>query len=288
MNNATSTTSHPSTSPARTLRRRQSRTLVATALLLASTSVLALSGCGSSSSSASDRLPAGADQLVGRYAHFDVVAYQDPTMKTLIISTGFSDLSIRDGQMWNQMTFCHADTPTDQKLEVSISDAATQAIKPIATPVEVTKVDGKFHIVRPATPTAIGIKLADPANEVLPTDTNDPRIFDADGDGHPGVTSTVKISDALKGEVYIARREIFAYTLTQQTDDRFTGFVTDNSEQLVVGASDPIFMAAGQWKQIDDTSRNPAIWQRVDAGLNCDTLAAQRSDLFPPNPKVDW
>ena len=209
-------------------------------------------------------------------------------MKTLIISTGFSDLSIRDGQMWNQMTFCHADTPTDQKIEVSISDAATQAIKPIATPVEVTKVDGKFHIVRPATPTAIGIKLADPANEVLPTDPNDPRIFDADGDGHPGVTSSVKISDALKGEVYIARREIFAYTLTQQSDDRFTGFITDKSEQLVVGASDPIFIAAGQWKQIDDVSRNPVIWQRVDAGLNCETLAAQRAELFPPNPKVDW
>ena len=272
MNNANSTTSPPSTSPARTLRRRRSRTLVATALLLASTSALALTGCGTSGSSAFDKLPSGADQLVGRYAHFDVVAYQDPTMKTLIISTGFSDLSIRDGQMWNQMTFCHADTPTDQKLEVSISDAATQAIRPIATPVEVTKVDGRFHIVRPATP----------------TDPNDPRIFDADGDGHPGVTSTVKINDALKGEVYIARREIFAYTLTQQTDDRFTGFITDNSEQLVVGASDPIFMAAGQWKQIDDTSRNPVIWQRVDAGLNCETLAAQRSDLFPPNPKVDW
>jgi len=269
-------------------RRRRRRALGATALLLASTSVLALSGCGSSSSSAFDKLPSGADQLVGRYAHFDVVAYQDPTMKTLIISTGFSDLSIRDGQMWNQMTFCHADTPTDQKLEVSISDAATQAIKPIATPVEVTKVDGKFHIVRPATPTAIGIKLADPTNDKLPTDPNDPRIFDADGDGHPGVTSSVKISDALTGEVYIARREIFAYTLTQQSDDRFTGFVTDNSEQLVVGASDPIFMAAGQWKQIDDTTRNPAIWQRVDGGLNCDTLAEQRSELFPPNPKVDW
>ncbi len=257
-------------------------------LLICGAALLALAGCSSSSSSAGDRLPAGTEALVGRYAHFDVVAYQDPTMKTLIISTGFSDLSIRDGQLWNQMTFCHADTPTDQPLEVSISDTATRAITPIATPVEVTKVDGKFRIHRPATPTAIGIRLADPANESLPTDPNDPRIFDADGDGHPGVTSKVRISDALQGEVYIARREIFAYTLTQQSEDRFVGFVTDGSEQLVVGASDPIFMAAGQWKQIDDTSRNPAIWQRVDPSMDCESLAQQRAALFPPNPKPDW
>ena len=266
----------------------RSRIVRATVLLIATAGMLALSGCGSSGSSASDKLPSGAAELVGRYAHFDVVAYQDPMMKTLIISTGFSDLSIRDGQMWNQMTFCHADTPTDQKLEVSISDAATRAITPIATPVEITTVDGRFQIVRPTTPTAIGITLADPTNERLPTDPTDPRIIDADGDGHPGVTSKVKISDALQGEVYIVRREIFAYTLTQQSDDRFTGYVTDNSEQLVVGASDPLFMAAGQWVQIDDTSRNPTIWQRIDQNWDCEKLAEERGALFPPNPKVDW
>ncbi|NCY16112.1 MAG: hypothetical protein EBX39_04945 [Actinobacteria bacterium] len=266
----------------------RSRSIRAIASVIGCAGLLAVVGCGSNSSSASGGLPAGARELAGRYAHFDVVAYQDPMMKTLIISTGFSDLEVRDGQLWNQMTFCHADTPTDQTLEVSISDAATRAILPIATPVEVSEVDGRFHIVRPATPTAIGITLADPAHDRLPTDPNDPRITDADGDGHPGVTSKVRISDALQGEVYIARREIFAYTLTQQTDDRLTGYVTDDSEQLVVGASDPIFMASGQWKQIDDTSRNPVIWQRVGADWDCDRLAAERASLFPPNPKVDW
>ncbi len=134
-------------------------------------------------------LPAGAEELVGRWAHFDVVAYQDAAMKTLIISTGFSDLELRDGQLWNQMRFCHADAGSDQNIEITISDAATRAIVPVATPVEVTEVDGKLHVVRPATPTAIGIKIDNPASEELPTDPNDPRIFDADGDGNPGVTS---------------------------------------------------------------------------------------------------
>jgi hypothetical protein len=277
-----------STQPRRP-RRKPTRVFGAAVAVFVSVGILALTGCVSNSnSSASGKLPAGTDALVGRYAHFDVVAYQDSSMKTLIITTGFSDLAIHNGQLWNQMTFCHADTPTDQNIEVSISDAATRAITPFATPVEVTKVDGKFRIQRPQTPTGIGIALLDPTNDKLPTDPNDPRITDADGDGNPGVTSKVKVSDALEGEIYIARREIFAYTLTQQSEDRLTGFVTDNSEQLVLGASNPVFLASAQWQQIDDTSRNPVIWQRVDPSMDCDSLAAVRATLFPPNPTIDW
>ena len=68
-------------------------------------------------------------------------------MKVLIISTGFADLEMRDGQLWNAMTFCHADVSSDQSLEITISDAATRAILPIDTPVEVTEVDGRLHVV---------------------------------------------------------------------------------------------------------------------------------------------
>lgn len=233
-------------------------------------------------------LPAGAEDLVGRWAHFDAVAYEDETMRTLIISTGFADLELRDGELWNQMTFCHADTVMDQDIEVSISDAATSAIKPIATPVEVSDVDGTLHVSRPATPTPIGIELDDPANETLPTDPNDPRIFDADGDGNPGVTSTIKVTDDFGGEIYLARREIFAYDLIQQAPDRLKGSITDRSEQLIIGASDPAFLASAQWEQVDDPARNPVIWQRVDGDWDCARLADERADLFPPNPEIDW
>jgi hypothetical protein len=246
------------------------------------------SGAASSTAPAATDLPAGTEDLVGRWAHFDVVAYEDTAMRTLIISTGFSDLELRDDELWNQMTFCHADAVSNQNIEVSISDAATRAILPIATPVEVTEVDGKLHIARPPTPTPIGIAMADPANEVLPTDPNDPRIIDADGDGNPGVTSRVKVSDELQGDVYLARREIFIYDLTQQSPDRLEGSITDLSEQLVLGASNPVFAVATNWEQIDDPARNPVIWLRVDENWDCDRLAQERDGLFPPNPAADW
>lgn len=106
--------------------------------------------------------------VVGRWAHFDVVAYEDDVLRTLIVSTGFADFERRAGELWNQMVFCHADVVNEPGIEVSIADAATSAIRPIATPVEVTVRDGRLRLRRPPTPTAIGIELADPANESLP------------------------------------------------------------------------------------------------------------------------
>ena len=66
---------------------------------VASVILLALAACSSGDAAdgpadtSASQLPEGAESLAGRYAHFDAVAYQDEAMKTLIISTGFSDLS---------------------------------------------------------------------------------------------------------------------------------------------------------------------------------------------------
>ena len=233
-------------------------------------------------------LPEGAEELEGRWAHFDVVSYEDDVMRTLIISTGFADLELRDGELWNVQRFCHADTVSDQDIEVSISDAATSAIIPVDTPVEVTEEDGRLRVVRPATPTGIGIDLADPANDTLPTDPNDPRIVDDDGDGNPGVTSRIILTEEIQGELYIARREIFSYDVTQESPDRMVGTITDSSEQLILGASNDIVLTPAQWEQIDDPERNPVIWQRVDDDCDCERLASERDELFPPNPEPDW
>ncbi len=229
------------------------------------------------------------EELVGRWAHYDVVAYQGDVLKTLIISYGFNDFTEVDGQIVDQGSFCFSEQRTDQPIETSLSDAATQAIKPSPTPVEIDTVDGVLRVRRPATPTPVGIRLDDPANEALPTDPNDPRIVDDDGDGNPGITVSIRVSDEISGELYIARREIFAYEAFLTEPDALTGIVTDNSEQLVIGASDPIFASSpANWGQYPDLSKSPMILKRVDAGWDCDRLATESDALFPPTPVVDW
>jgi len=228
-------------------------------------------------------------ELIGRWAHYDVVAYEDDVLKTLIISYGFNDFTEVDGQIIDQGSFCFSEQRTDQPIQTSLSDAATQAIKPPAVPLEIDVVDGVLRVRRPATPTPVGIRLDDPFTESLPTDPNDPRIVDDDGDGKPGLTVTIEVTPDLIGELYIARREIFAFEAFLAEPDLLTGLVTDNSEQLVIGASDPIFASSnGNWHQHPDLTKSPVILRRVDADWDCERLAAERDALFPPTPEVDW
>jgi hypothetical protein len=233
--------------------------------------------------------PVLGEELVGRWAHYDVVAYQDDVLKTLIISYGFNDFSLVDGQIVDQSSFCFSEQRTDQPITTSLSDAATQAIQPPPAVLEIDTVDGVLRVQRPPTPTPVGIRLDDPFNEPLPTDPNDPRIVDDDGDGKPGLTVTIEVTPELVGELYIARREIFAFEAFLTEPDLLTGQVTDDSEQLVIGASDPVFASSpANWGQYPDLSRSPIILRRVDADWDCERLAAERDNLFPPTPDVDW
>ena len=143
------------------------------------------------------------------------------------------------------------------------------AIRPPATPVEVTEKNGRIRIQRPRTPTGIGIRLRDPANDPLPTDPDDPRIADDDNDGKPGVTVRIKVTDSISGELYIARREIFAYDVVRQDDGSFNGSVDDHSEQLIVGASNDMFKTEAEWTQHPDPDKSPIILEarRQELGL---------------------
>jgi hypothetical protein len=58
---------------------------------------------------------------------------------------------------------------------------------------------------------------------------------------------------ALNCALHLARREIFHYDVTQESPDRFVGFITDESDRLVVGASNEIFDVPAQWVQHPET-----------------------------------
>ena len=263
-------------------------------VLAAAALAATLAGCGSSDSSATGTTTtvsptdAAKDRLPGRYAHYDVVAYDSTGLKNLIVSFGFTDLSVKDGELIAHESFCHADQVTAQAIKTTISDAATSAIKPIPTPVTLTVVNGKARIQRPETPTGIGIKLEDPANDKLPTDPNDPRISDDDNDGKPGITVNVDAGPALYGDLYIARRERFAYDVKEQADRSLRGTVTDKSEQLIIGATDERFVSRGEWVQYPDLSKSPIILIPVSKDWDCTKLMAEAPTMFPPQPKVDF
>ncbi len=225
--------------------------------------------------------------MAGHYAHYDVVAYAGETpngpLSTFIVSYGFTDLRVENGELVEYDRFCSASYIANQNLTTEFSDNATQAIQPRSAVVDLFEEDGQWKIYRPATPTLIGID-GDPS---LPLSMNpkDPLINDDDNDGKPGVTVLVELFGLIKGEIYIARREIFQNNMKLYSDGSLRGTVTDDSEQLVIGASLGILNTPNNPDQWPDLGLSPIILIPIPEDVDtCEELMALRDTLFPPEP----
>jgi hypothetical protein len=226
--------------------------------------------------------------MAGHYAHYDIVAYEGETpngpLSTFAISYGFTDLVIENGELVEYDRFCHAEQKANQPFVTTFPDAATQAILPRSAVVEVYQENGAWKLRRPATPTLIGID-GDP-DAPLSMDPNDPLINDDDHDGKPGVTVFVKLFGLIRGEIYLARREVFQNEMTLYSDGSLRGVVVDDSEQLVVGASLGILNTPNNPDQWDDPGLNPIILVPISDDIDtCEELMANRDSLFPPEPE---
>jgi hypothetical protein len=228
------------------------------------------------------------EAMAGHYAQYNVVAYDGDTpngpLSTFVISYGFTDLVIENGELVEYDCFCHAEYKANQNFETTFPDAATQAIEPRGAVVEVYEEDGEWKLWRPPTPALIGIS-GNP-DEPLSMDPDDPLINDDDNDGKPGVTVYVKLFGLINGEIYIARREIFQNWLTLYSGGRLQGTVVDDSEQLVAGASRRILNTPNNPDQWEDPGLNPLILVRIPDDIDtCEELMARRDALFPPEPE---
>ncbi len=226
--------------------------------------------------------------MAGHYAHYDVVAYQGETpngpLSTFIVSYGFTDLVIEEGELVEYDCFCHAEHKANQNMTTTFPDAATRAILPRSAVVEVYEEDGAWNLFRPATPTLIGI--GGNPDVPLSMDPADPLIKDDDNDGKPGVTVFITLFGLIRGEIYIARREIFQNDLTLYSDGSLRGSVRDDSEQLVVGASLDILNAPNNPDQWPDPGLNPILLIPIPEDIDtCDELMAHREAFFPPEPE---
>lgn len=226
--------------------------------------------------------------IEGHYAHYDIVAYEGETstgvMRTFIISYGITEFYREGDELVEFDRFCHAEHKINSKyVESEFSDAATQAITPRVSAVEVYQQDGQWKIWRPATPTLIGID-GDP-DQPLSMDPNDPNINDADGDGLPGVTVDMTIGGFIDAQLYIARREIFQNDLTLYSDGMLFGYVVDDSEQLVIDATLSILKQENNPDQYEDLKMSPMMLIPIPEDMDtCEELMANRDALFPTEP----
>jgi len=234
-------------------------------------------------------LESALEKIAGHYAHYDVVAYEDTTtrttMRTFIVSYGFTDFYLEDGRLMQSDRFVHAEQKLSRKNAKSVfKDEAVQAIKPRVQEVEVFHKEGAWHIYRPESPSLLGIE-GDPMKP-LSTDPHDPNLNDPDKDGHPGVTVQISVGKFFSGEIYITRREIFSNYLTLNNNGTMTGYVIDRSEQFVVGASKKILTQESNTFQLPDKGLSPILLVKVDPAIDTYMeLMKIRDDIFPEEPE---
>jgi len=234
-------------------------------------------------------LESALEKIAGHYAHYDVVAYEDTTtrttMRTFIVSYGFTDFYLEEGRLMQSDRFVHAEQKLSRKNAKSVfNDQAVQAIKPRIQEVEVFQKEGAWNIYRPESPSLLGIE-GDPMKP-LSTDPHDPNLTDPDKDGHPGVTVQISVGKFFRGEIYITRREIFSNYLTLNNNGTLTGYVIDRSEQFVVGASKKILTQESNSFQLPDKGLNPVLLVKVDPDIDSpEELMKIRDDIFPEEPE---
>jgi hypothetical protein len=130
----------------------------------------------------------------------------------------------------------------------------------------------KIYILR-------GVTLEDEANDPLPTDPEDPRIGDWDGDDNPGVT--LLITGLLSGKAYVIQRDHTRSDGKQVNANRIEGLITWGGEQVYLG-SDPEAIADLASEAFPDPDPNEHTFQlvRIPPDAGCDYIAENRCDLF--------
>lgn len=140
--------------------------------------------------------------------------------------------------------------------------------------------DDAWWLVQPPVVDVRGATIEDPSCTALPTEAGDPRVWDQDGDGHPGLTVEVTAVGLVAGETYVVQRLEFALLGRIANDDAVSGSMSWMSEQNVVGASNPLLLLAYEYEPHPDPSRSVFVMLRAASSWTCETIRELLPDLL--------
>lgn len=175
---------------------------------------------------------------------------------------------------------CALELQSDSEFATTIiPEAFVQAVAPVAKSVvlDLTRTPpGYYH---PPTAEVHGALLDNPLVDSMPTSADDPRVFDQDGDGHPGMT--VFVTGIIDGALYIVQRNVSEQTGVMVSLDRFEGLLGWEQEQIVLGSDNPILADNPPVSAIDpDPTHSYCVTVRIEDGWQCDDILANREKLF--------
>jgi len=117
-----------------------------------------------------------------------------------------------------------------------------------------------------------GVVLENPEEDPLPIEPDDPRVFDQDGDGHPGMTVRAKILGIIDGETYVVQRVRYVLRGRMVTPERIEGALEWSDEQTILEATNPLLEVETTAYPDPDPSRHVFVMVRVEESSTCEWL----------------
>ena len=113
----------------------------------------------------------------------------------------------------------------------------------------------------------------------LPATSDDPRVFDEDKDGHPGVTLRASLAEFLSTDLYLVIRLRYRLSGSVVSPDRIDGLIDWTGEIVVLGGSLPVLPSRPAAHPDPDPQKSWFVLVRVDPSCDCASLATTSTDL---------
>ena len=165
-------------------------------------------------------------------------------------------------------------------ITMTIPQAFINSLDPVVGHGQLQEAGGSVGIVTDEAADVRGWHPNDPWTDELPTEPDDPRVYDQDNDGNPGLT--VLIDGLVDCESYVVMRDISSSEGTVLSDDRVESLVTFTSDMYLVGSTSNVcLMQNGQPTWQDPVAENSySILQRIDLSWTCTEVLANKDTLF--------
>jgi len=234
---------------------------------------------------AQDAIPARID-LSGTWAEIQVCSELE-TLPIVGRLTGTSTTLLRVvmEQTGNSLvireTYCSTKIDTGTVIaSTAIPDAFLRSLGETARPASLDLSGTAVRFVQPWYTEVRGAHLLDPENDPLPTSPDDPRVFDQDGDGKPGLTVRLRVMGIVSGEAYVVQRVRYRMTGTVVSPDRIDGLIEWTNEQVTIGATNRLFEANTSGEPNPDAQKSYFVLQRIDPSVTCTKIVKNWRSLF--------
>lgn len=205
----------------------------------------------------------------GRYLFLQttVTVAEVPVVVDVVATTravSLQDLKFSEGRLSGTGRLCDVRVESSSSLvKTELPPALKRLLSPVRTDATIVERDGRSIFRQGAQVVVLGAKLKG-AREPLPADSDDVRVHDADGDGHPGVT--VKISGLVSGNVFVVQRSVSRLE-GEVSGSAIRGRVLFDHEQTILGASHPLLKNGPSSKP--DLSRSQFSLEKVSEDFDC-------------------